>query len=135
MKILKTQAASELKEMAPYLMIFNAAAVVISVIAGFIWGFDWRVFTGLIAGNAVSVANFLLIGVTVEKVVRSKDFRRGRSIAGASYGLRYAGMFAVLAGLLYFKLVSPVTALIPLIFPRIYYTFFYVRLHKEDDQI
>ena len=135
MKIFKTQAASELKVMAPYLMIFNAAAIVIAVIVGAIWGFDWRVFTGLIAGNAVSVLNFLLIGVTVEKVVRSKDFRRGRSIAGASYGLRYAGMFAVFAGLLYFKFVSPVTALIPLIFPRLFYTFFYVRLHKEDDQI
>ena len=135
MKITKTQAAAELKEMTPYLLIFNAAAVVITVAAGFIWGFDWRVFTGLVAGNAVMAANFLLIGVTVEKVVKTKDFRRGRSIAGMSYGLRYAGMFAVFAGLLYIKAVSPVTALIPLIFPRLYYTFFYVRMHKEDDNI
>ncbi len=135
MKIKETLAVSELRSMIPYLLILNAVTVVVCVIIGIVSGFDWRLYTGLAVGNALMVANFLLIGYTAERVVHSKDFRRGRSIAGMSYGLRYVGIFVILAGLLTIKVINPITAVVPLIFPRVFYTFFYVRMHKEDDQI
>ncbi len=127
-------AAEELKAMLPYLLIFNAAAVVVSVFVGAAFGFDWRVYTGLAVGNLIMAANFLLIGLTAEKVVRSRDFRRGRNLAGMSYGLRYAGMFAILAGLLTLGLIDPIAAVVPLLYPKIYYTFFYIRLNSDEEE-
>ena len=127
-------AAAELKAMLPYLLIFNAAAVLVSVFVGAAFGFDWRVYTGLVTGNVLMTANFLLIGLTAEKVVRSRDFRRGRKLAGMSYGLRYAGMFTILAGLLTIGAINAVAAVVPLIYPKIYYTFFYIRLNSHEEE-
>jgi|GEM_PF-1407419 len=127
-------AGEELKAMLPYLLIFNAAAVAVSVLIGAVYGFNWRVYTGLAAGNALMTANFLLIGLTADKVVKSKDFRRGRNLAGMSYGLRYAGMFAILAGLLTIGAVDPFAAVIPLFYPKIYYTFFYIKLRSREEE-
>ena len=130
------QALTELKAMLPYIAAFNAAAVAVCSVVCVFFGFEWRLFTGLAVGNALMAANFLLIGMTVEKIIRVRDFRRGQILGGASYGLRYAGMFAVLAILLSLGLISPFTAVIPLFFPKIYYTFFYVRRearHGKDE--
>ena len=120
--------------MLPYLLIFNAAALIVSVIIGAAFGFDWRVYTGLALGNLLMAGNFLLIGLTADKVVKSRDFRRGRNLAGMSYGLRYAGMFAVLAGALTIGAVDPIAAVIPLFYPKIYYTFFYIRSRSREEE-
>lgn len=135
MKENNSYAVTELKAMLPYLLIFNGAAVAVAIFIGIAFGFDWRVYTGLVVGNILMTGNFLLIGLTAGKIVKVKDFRRGRNLAGLSYGLRYAGIFAVLAGLLTLKVINPISAVIPLFFPKIYYTFFYIRSEKEDKEI
>lgn len=127
-------AAGELRAMLPHILIFNAAAVVVSVFIGAAFGFDWRVYTGLLTGNALMAANFLLIGLTAEKVVRCKDFRRGKQLASISYGLRYTGIFVILAGLLTIRVIDPIAAVIPLIYPKIYYTFFYMKLRSDEEE-
>ena len=126
--------AEELRAMLPYLLLFNGTALVVCIILGLAFGFDWRVYSGLAAGNLLMLANFVLIGVTAEKVARCRDFRRGRSIAGISYALRYTGIFAALAGLLTIKAVSPVSAVIPLVFPKLYYTFFHIKLNSQKEE-
>ncbi len=120
--------------MVPYLLLFNGGVLVVCIILGILFGFDWRLYTGLVTGNLLMLINFVLIGFTVEKVVKCREFRRGRSMAAISYGLRYTGIFAVLAGLLTLKVISPVTAVIPLIYPKLYYSFFYIKFipHKEE---
>ena len=67
------------------------------------------------------IANFLLIGYTAEIIVKARNPKRGQFLANFSYGARYVGIFAILALLLTFELISPFTAVIPLFFPRIYY--------------
>ncbi len=131
---LNSYTVGELKAMLPLILAADGIAAAGSVIYGFVCGFDWRLFTGLFVGNVLMLANFLLIGYTVDRVVKCRDFRRGRMIAGASYGLRYAGMFAVLAALLSLGVISVVTAVIPLIYPKIYYTFFYVLKRGKDEE-
>ena len=121
--------------MLPLILAADGAAAAVCLVIGFVSGFDWRFFSGLAAGNLLMTANFILIGYTVSKTVKCRDFRRARRIGVTSYLLRYAGIFAVLALLLNFKLISFVTAVIPLFFPKIYYTFFYVRRHGKDDEI
>lgn len=126
--------AEELKEMLPFLAAANGAAAAALAVIGVLTGFDWRVFSGLAAGDVLMLANFVIIGFTAEKAVKCRDFRKARSVCGISYGLRYAGMFAVLAALTSFGVIQPLAAVIPLFFPKIWYTFFYVRKHGKDEE-
>lgn len=122
MKKRKNQAAEELKEMLPSLLIYNVLVLLTVTAAGFVWGFDFRLYTGLVAGNLLMAANMLIIGITANAIVRTRQQKRGQFLANFSYGARYIGIFVILALLLTFKLISPFTAVIPLFYPRIYYT-------------
>ncbi len=122
MKKRKNQAAEELKEMLPSLLLYNALILLSVTAIGFVWGFDFRLYTGLLTGNILMVANMLLIGVTAGVIIKTRQQKRGQFLANLSYGLRYIGIFVILALLLTFKLISPFTAVIPLFYPRIYYT-------------
>ena len=126
--------AEELKAMLPFIAATNGAALLVSVVFGFIFGFDWTVYSGLAVGNVLMLLNFVLIGMTVDRIVRCRDFRRGRTIGSVSYGIRYAGLFAILAGLLTIHAVNIVTVLVPLCYPKIYYTFIYTLKHGKDDE-
>lgn len=127
------QALGELKNMLPYILIFNGAALLVLVIIGIFYGFDWRIYIGLLVGNILMTANFIGIGITSEIIVKSKSFKKGQFLGNFSYGIRYIGIFVILAAFLIFELINPVTAIIPLFYPKIYYTFFYLRLNKEDE--
>lgn len=122
MKKQRNQAAAELQGMLPMLIAFNVVMVVSITAIGFGTGFDYRLYTGLIAGNALMIANFLLIGYTAELISKTRNPKRGQFLANFSYGARYVGIFAILVLLLTFELISPFTALIPLFFPKVYYT-------------
>ena len=126
--------AEELKAMLPFIAATNGAALLVSVVFGFIFGFDWTVYSGLAVGNVLMLLNFILIGMTVDRIVRCRDFRRGRTIGSVSYGIRYAGLFAILAGLLTIHAVNIVTVLVPLCYPKIYYTFIYTLKRGKDDE-
>ena len=126
--------AEELKAMLPFIAATNGAALLVSVVFGFIFGFDWTVYSGLVVGNILMLLNFVLIGMTVDRIVRCRDFRRGRTIGSVSYGIRYAGLFAILAGLLTIHAVNIVTVLVPLCYPKIYYTFIYTLKRGKDDE-
>lgn len=129
----KNQAFDELKEMTPMLIVFNLIIVLSVTVIGFSYGFDYRLYTGLIAGNILMIANFLIIGITAGAISRTRQFKRGQFLANFSYGARYIGMFVVLVLLLTFDLISPFTALIPLFFPKIYYTVQAFRGKYNDD--
>ncbi len=126
--------AEELKAMLPFIAATNGAALLVSVVFGFIFGFDWTVYSGLAVGNVLMLLNFVLIGMTVDRIVRCRDFRRGRTIGSVSYGIRYAGLFVILAGLLTIHAVNIVTVLVPLCYPKIYYTFIYTLKRGKDDE-
>ena len=66
--------------------------------------------------------------------IKAKNFKKGQFLGNFSYGIRYVGIFVILAALLTFELINPVTSLIPLFYIKIYYTFFYLRLNKEDEK-
>ncbi len=123
----------ELKKMLPALMIYNGLLFVGITAVGFIAGFGWRLYTGAVVGNLLMVANFLLIGATANRILASRSSNKGRFYGNLSYGARYIGIFAVLALLLNFELISPFTAVIPLFYPKIYYTLDAL-LHKAEEE-
>ena len=122
--------------MLPFVGITDGAAVLAAVIFGLFYGFDWRVFCGLAVGNVLMLANFVILGTTAEKALKTRDFRRARTISGVSYGLRYVGIFAVLAGLLTIDAINLISAVLPLFYPKLYYTFVYLnsRSRKEEQE-
>jgi len=133
MKKHKNLAVDEFKEMIPLLILFNGILLAGIITISIISGFDFRLYTGLAVGNALMTGNFLLIGVTAGAISRSRQFKRGQFLGNLSYGLRYIGIFVILAVLLTFDLISPFTAVLPLFFPRIYYTIAALR-GKYDDE-
>ncbi|MBQ8614224.1 MAG: hypothetical protein IJ416_08435 [Ruminiclostridium sp.] len=133
MKKNKNQAVDELKEMSPMIIGLDLIIVLSITVIGFSSGFDYRLYTGLIAGNVLMIANFLIIGITAGAITRTRQFKRGQFLANFSYGARYIGIFVILALLLTFELISPFTAVIPLFFPKLYYTIQAFRGKYNDD--
>lgn len=122
MKNRKNPAAAELREMLPSVLAYNGLILLSILSIGFAFGHDWRLYTGLLAGNLLFAANFLLIGATAASIARTREARRGQFLGNFSYGARYIGIFVILALLLTFGLISLFTAAIPLFYPKIYYT-------------
>lgn len=133
MKKRKNQAAEELRRMLPMILAADLVIALSVTVIGFSAGFDFRLYTGLIAGNILMAANLLLIGTTAQAVSRTRDPKRGQFLANFSYGARYVGMFVILALLLTFGLISPFTALIPLFYPKIYYTIGAFRNESDEN--
>ncbi len=133
MKKRENIALGELKEMLPSIIAYNVIVILAVIIIGFFFGFDYRMYTGLLAGNILMAANFIIIGITAGAVARSRQFRKGQFLANMSYGARYIGIFVILALLLTFGLISPFTAVVPLFYPKIYYTIKALR-GKYDEQ-
>ena len=129
----KNLAVDEIKEMIPLFLIFNGILLAGIITISIINGFDFRLYSGLVVGNVLMAANFLLIGVTAGAISRTRSFKRGQFLGNFSYGLRYIGIFVILALFLTFDLISPFTAVIPLFFPRIFYTVQAFR-GKYDDE-
>ncbi|MDO5134956.1 MAG: hypothetical protein Q4D55_02780 [Eubacteriales bacterium] len=78
---------------------------------------DYTVFLGGLAGGAVAVLNFFLMGLTVQKVVSCEDEKLARSKMSASYSQRMMlqllwGIAAIAAPCFQF-----VAGLLPLLFP------------------
>ena len=78
-------------------------------------------------------ANFIGIGITAETIVKAKNFKKGQFLGNLSYGIRYIGIFGILALFLTFVAVNPVSAIVPLFYPKIYYTFFYLRKDEQEN--
>lgn len=122
MKKRKNQAAEELREMRSFIITADLIIILSVTAIGFYSGFDYRLYTGLAVGNLLMLANFLIIGITANAITRTRQQKKGQFLGNFSYGARYIGIFVILALLLTFDLISVFTAVVPLFYPRIYYT-------------
>ncbi len=91
---------------------------------------DYTLFTGAAAGTAVSMASFIAMGKSAEGLVYVKDSKKAQTKANVNYAIRYILTLLVLGVLMYFKLVNPITALIPLFVPKIAY--FILAMKKKN---
>ncbi len=93
---------------------------------------SYKVLLGNILGAAVAVANFLLMGITVQKAVL-KEEKDAATLMKLSQTLRNMMLLiaAVLAIVLPF--INPVAAIIPLFFPRIAIALIPLRDRKNNN--
>ena len=81
--------------------------------------FDYKVILGGLGGCAVSVLNFFLMGLAVQKVAACEDEGQGRAIMKASYSRRtmFQVLWIILAVVV--QVFNPISGLVPLLFPGI----------------
>lgn len=107
--------AKETRYIAGITIILSILMEAVFLIIG-IW--SYKVLIGNILGACVAVANFLLMGITVQNAVQ-KDEKDAASLMKVSQMLR--NLMLLITALLAFLLpfINPAAAIIPLFFPRI----------------
>ena len=65
--------------------------------------------------------NFVLMAISAEKAITLTE-KSAKLAMNGSYGARYIGTFIILGVLMFFKIINPVTAVLPLFVPKIAYT-------------
>ena len=81
---------------------------------------DYTLLTGAAVGTAVSALNFALMAMSAEKAVTMTE-KSAKLAMNGSYGVRYICTFIILGVLMFFKIVNPVTAVLPLFVSKIGY--------------
>ena len=98
-----------------------AGTVVLSALVQIVWAvffkYDLSVFLGGLWGGTFAVVNFVLMGLTVQKVARESDQMAAKRRMQASYQMRMIILATVLAIIV--PGVSWVMAVISLFFPRL----------------
>ncbi len=114
MKIDKT-VLKETKYIAAFVVIFSVLLQAVFLIIG---KWSYEVLLGNIWGGAAGVANFLGMGLGVQKAVLQEE-KAARQTLKASQTLRFFALFVFgMIGVLV-PFFNPVASLIPLLFPRI----------------
>lgn len=111
----------ETKKVAKYEIIGVILMFIVFLVLHLIWPdsvpFDYRVILAGIIGGAVAVLNFLLLGLSVQKLTSVADEDTGKNLFKAGYRKRM--LMQILWGIL--ALVLPcfngIAGLLPLIFP------------------
>lgn len=100
---------------AGFVLVLSALMQAVFLIFG-LW--NWTVVTGNLLGGVTAVANFFLMGLTVQSATR-KEEKQARSTMKASQSLRSVMLFAIAALSVWLSCFDPFAAIIPLFFPRV----------------
>ena len=93
--------------------------------------FDYTVVLGALLGTAIAVANFFLLGVTLQKAVGMKEY--ASKYVRQSYSLRMFFCFAGVAVSVFAPCFHPIAAIIPLLMPQlVIYAMRALGLYKPD---
>lgn len=111
-----------------WILILSAVTEIVFLIIG-----KWTlpVLYGNLLSAAVSVANFLIMGITIQKAV-GRDEKKAALMMKISQTLRYLMIFAVAATGVLLDCFNTVTVLLPLFFPRIGIAFRPLFYKKEN---
>ena len=118
-KITETTSFKECMALLPYYIGALVLLGIVSVILMISGISDYTLLTG--AGTAVSALNFVLMAISAEKAITLTE-KSAKLAMNGSYGARYIGTFIILGVLMFFKIINPVTAVLPLFVPKIAYT-------------
>ncbi|MBR5897660.1 MAG: ATP synthase subunit I [Lachnospiraceae bacterium] len=79
--------------------------------------FDYTIFTGALGGLLIATLNFLLMGITVQKVAAEEDEKTARQLMKTSYSRRLLLQIAWIAVSLATPVIFWAAGILPLIFP------------------
>ena len=111
----------------------TAGVAVMFAVFALLHRFDWTVALGGALGGAVAVANFLLLGLTVQKITGEANEERGRKLMQFSYSMRMLLMALWLILAVSAPAFHWVAAALPLLFPRLTIAVMQLTgLHKKE---
>ncbi|MEG2038864.1 MAG: ATP synthase subunit I [Oscillospiraceae bacterium] len=93
--------------------------------------YDSTALYGAMLGGGFAIVNFILLGITVQKVTKKSSPKSAQSFQSASYALRLILTAAVVIIGIKVDIFNYLTVFIPLFFPRIV-IFFSNILRKEE---
>ncbi len=93
--------------------------------------FDLGVLSGGLVGFAVSLLNFFLMCLTVQRSVKYDDDKKRKTMMNASMGLRLLLCFALLGLAIGLAGTNPWATLIPIVFPRLSVIIRQIMLKKQ----
>lgn len=107
------------------------ADIIMCIVFALLKQFDYTVILGALLGTLIAVANFFLLGLTVQKAVGMKEY--AAKYVRQSYSLRMAFCFlGILIGVIA-PCFHPIAAIIPLLMPQIViYVMRLLGLYKPD---
>ncbi len=120
----------EMHSLLPYYLAVNGVFFAVIIVLFFAMGYDYTLILGGIYGNVFCVLNFWLLGVTAQIAVR-KSPKSAQTYMNFMYCLRYLGLFFVMTAAALLPFINLLTALIPLLFPKIVIT---IRAFREKQQ-
>lgn len=107
------------KEMLHIALGTGIGAVVMLAIFALLGRFDLSVLLAGVGGSVIAIINFLLLGLTVQRVAAQQDEMRGRKIMQASYSTRMLVMLLWIILAVALPVLNWVAAAVPLLFPRL----------------
>ena len=120
----------EMCSLLPYYLAVNSIFFAVIIVLFFAMGYDYTLIMGGIYGNVFCVLNFWLLGLTAQIAVR-KSPKKAQTYMNGMYCLRYLGLFLVMTAAALLPFINLLTALIPLLFPKIVIT---IRAFREKQQ-
>lgn len=114
-------AAKELKALLPYYIIAFALICAVSAVLCIFGIGGVTLFTGAAVGTAVSLLSFAALAISCQNAAHMNE-KSARLSMNGTYAVRYISIFIILGVLMYFRLINPLTAILPLFVPRIGYT-------------
>lgn len=93
--------------------------------------FDGSVVLGAAGGFAVAVANFFLMGLTVQQVAAEKDEKQAYQKMKLSYTYRMLLQIVWIVIALAAPVINGVAGIVPLLFPSISVKIYYIFLRKK----
>ena len=96
--------------------------------------FDLSVLLGAVIGAAVSVVNFFLMALTLQKSLENTDEKDRNAFLKMSRTYRMLGIVVIILVALFALGTNVYSTLIPLLFPRISVIFRQMTLKKEESK-
>ncbi|MCQ2523839.1 MAG: ATP synthase subunit I [Lachnospiraceae bacterium] len=93
--------------------------VLLSVLLPEFWALEYTIFPAGICGGLVAVLNFLLMGLTVQKVAACEDEKMAQSLMRASYSRRMLLQVVWVIVAIAAPCFQFIAGILPLIFPSI----------------
>ena len=118
-----------MRSLLPYYLAINGVFFAIIMTIFFAMGFDYTLIVGGIYGNIFCVLNFWLLGITAQIAVR-KSPKQAQTYMNSMYCLRYLGLFLVMTLAAFLPFIDLLTAVIPLLFPKLAITLRAIREKK-----
>ncbi|MEG0109718.1 MAG: ATP synthase subunit I [Oscillospiraceae bacterium] len=95
-----------------------AFSVIMNIVFAVVGRWDLSVLLGTVLGAAFAVANFLLMGITVQNMAKDADIKHAKQVFQFSYSLRQLAMVLVVILGFTVHLFNGIAVVIPLLFPK-----------------